>query len=133
MARISAGHPSPDGDDASENFDFNRDLLGDVGSLVYALVDGDSMIDIGIFPGTLLVVDRTAEVRDGCIAVVNVDGYKAVKKIECRGAKLRLISENSNYEPIEIDSSQRLETFGVVLYSIRSHKLGNSHAVFRVR
>lgn len=133
MSRISAGHPSPDDSDASDHLDFNRDILNDVGTLVYVRVDGDSMIDAGIVPGTLLVVDREAEVCDGCIAVVILNGDRIVKRIERRERRLRLISENSEYEPIEINSTHRLEVFGVVDYSIRCHKMGTKHAVFSVR
>lgn len=131
MSKIPAGEPE-DTCDASEVLDFNRDVLNGRTCFVYASVKGDSMQDVGIGPGSLLLINREAEAQDGCIAVIKLDGEWAVKRFQRRGTKLRLISENTNYEPIDVDPSQRLDIFGVVEFSVKCHKLGMPHPVFSV-
>ena len=68
-------------------------------------VHGDSMIDIGIFDADLLVVHRTTDVHDGDVVVARIDDEVTVKRLQ-RGtdkSKLRLLPENPDYQPIEVD------------------------------
>ena len=68
-------------------------------------VHGDSMIDIGIFDADLLAVHRTTDVHNGDVVVARIDDEVTVKRLQ-RGAdksKLRLLPENPDYQPIEVD------------------------------
>ena len=65
MCRVPAGFPSPAEDYVEGRIDLNRDLIKHPLATFYIRVDGDSMIDAGIQPGALLVVDRAAEVHEG--------------------------------------------------------------------
>lgn len=68
-------------------------------------VQGDSMVDIGIFDEDLLAVHRTTDVRDGDIVVARIDDEVTVKRLK-RGsdkARLQLLPENTDYQPIEVD------------------------------
>ena len=68
-------------------------------------VTGDSMIDIGIFDEDLLAVHKTTNVRDGDIVVARIEDEVTVKRLERGKDKrhLRLLPENADYEPIEVD------------------------------
>jgi len=68
-------------------------------------VQGDSMIEIGIFDEDLLAVHRTQDVRDGDIVVARIDNEVTVKRLK-RGKNpqfLELLPENQEYEPIKVD------------------------------
>lgn len=61
-------------------------------------IKGDSMIDDGILPGSIVLVRRTPEVDDGAIAVVLVDREEAtVKRIHYKNGHVVLESANSRY------------------------------------
>jgi repressor LexA len=72
-------------------------------------VHGDSMIDAGILDGDLLAVHKTSEARDGEIVVARIDDEVTVKRLERsrRGARIRLIAENADYAPIDVDVSRQ--------------------------
>jgi repressor LexA len=65
-------------------------------------VQGDSMIDIGIFDGDLLAVRKSDTARHGDVVVARVDGEVTVKRLDRSPNGLRLLAENQNYEPIVI-------------------------------
>lgn len=66
-------------------------------------VSGDSMIDIGIHDGDLLAVHRTRHAENGQIVVARLEDEVTVKRFRRRGAVVRLLPENPDYEPIRID------------------------------
>lgn len=68
-------------------------------------VKGTSMIDAGIFEGDLLAVHRTSQARNGDIIVARLDEEVTVKRLEQTAGKrhIRLLPENADYEPIEVD------------------------------
>lgn len=66
-------------------------------------VRGDSMRDIGIHDGDLLAVHRTRNAENGQVVVVRLDEEVTVKRFRQRGAIVRLLPENPDYEPIRVD------------------------------
>lgn len=67
-------------------------------------VQGDSMQEIGILDGDLLVVHRTAEARNGQVVVARVgEDEVTVKRFQRSGHQVSLLPENSSYRPIEVD------------------------------
>jgi repressor LexA len=65
-------------------------------------VQGDSMIDIGIFDGDLLAVRKSDIARHGDVVVARVNGEVTVKRLDRSPKGVRLLAENQNYEPIVI-------------------------------
>ena len=72
-------------------------------------VRGDSMINAGILDGDLLAVHKTNEARDGEIVVARIEDEVTVKRLERsrRGQRIRLLAENPDYDPIEVDLTQQ--------------------------
>jgi len=70
-------------------------------------VRGMSMKDVGIFDGDLLAVHTTREARNGQIVVARIDDEVTVKRFERNGSKVRLIAENPDFAPIDIDLEQQ--------------------------
>lgn len=66
-------------------------------------VRGESMRDIGIHDGDLLAVHRTRHAENGQVVVVRLDEEVTVKRFRQRGAIVRLLPENPDYEPIRVD------------------------------
>jgi repressor LexA len=66
-------------------------------------VSGDSMRDIGIQDGDLLAVHRTRRAENGQVVVARLDDDVTVKRFRQRGAIVRLLPENPDYEPIRVD------------------------------
>ncbi|MEO6590600.1 MAG: S24 family peptidase, partial [Pyrinomonadaceae bacterium] len=88
----------------------------------YVRVTGDSMINIGIYPNCLLVVDRATETQDGNIIIARIFEELCVKRLTiCNNGKVWLFSENETYAPIEITEDIDFEVWGRVLYSIQPH------------
>lgn len=75
----------------------------------------------GLYDGDLLVIDKSIEPYDGCIAVCFFNEEFTVKRIKKEKDKVTLMPENPNYEPIIIEGETILMIWGVVTYSIKSH------------
>lgn len=71
----------------------------------FLTVQGDSMVDIGIFDGDLLAVHSTPIANNGDIIVARIDNEVTVKRLHKTRQKylLELLPENSDYDPIKVD------------------------------
>lgn len=120
--RIPAGFPSPAEDYIEGRIDLNRDLIKHPFSTFYIRVAGDSMVGAGVHPGSLLVVDRAVEAKEGDIVVARINDELCVKRL-CieKDGQVWLMSENEQYAPIEIREEMDFEVWGRVMYSIQPH------------
>lgn len=74
-------------------------------------VKGMSMRDAGILDGDLLAVHRTATAESGQIVVARLGDDVTVKRLQRRGARVRLLPANAAFEPIEVDP--RRDSFAI--------------------
>jgi DNA polymerase V len=119
--RVPAGFPSPAQDEIAGRIDLNRDIIKHSLATFYVRVEGDSM-EPRIYPGELLVVDRMAETKDGDVMIARLGQEFIVKRLHMEGdGKLWLLSENSQYQPIEVTEGMDFEVWGKVTYSIHAH------------
>jgi DNA polymerase V len=114
MVSVSAGLPTPAEDYIEGRLDLNRHLIKHPAATFFVRVAGDSMIDAGIHPGDILVVDRSVEPQDGRVVIAIVDGELTVKRIARRGDALLLLPDNPAYQPLEIKPETEFEVWGVV-------------------
>lgn len=120
-SRVSAGFPSPAEDYIEGHIDLNMILIRNPLATVYVRVSGDSMSDAGIYPNSLLVVDRSIETHDGHIIIAKVFNELCVKRLSIgNDGKIWLLSENANYRPIEVTEEMDFEVWGRVIYSIQT-------------
>jgi len=119
---IQAGFPSPAQDYISEYIDLNREIVRHPASTFYGKVSGDSMIDEGIDPGDLLVIDRSLEPADGDLAVCCLDGEFTLKRIHLCPDVVWLIPSNEAFYPILVTPDRRFEIWGVVTHTIKSNR-----------
>ena len=105
-------------DDDYEEINILELLIPSPREMALLTVTGDSMIDIGIFSGDLLIVERTESAKDRDIVIVSLDDEVMVKRLHIKGDQALLISENKDHPPINIiDRDYRI--IGVVKNSIR--------------
>jgi len=96
--RIAAGTPIEALRDHDNFVDVPVSILGK--GEHYALeVDGDSMIEAGIFEGDTVVIERTDTADNGAIVVALVDREEAtLKRIRRKGGAIALEPANKTYE-----------------------------------
>jgi repressor LexA len=82
-------------------------------------VKGDSMINAGIYEGDLVIVSPGKETISGDTIVAQLDDEVTVKTLEKKNNKIRLIPENPNYSPIEVDDKKEFSIVGKVIGVIR--------------
>lgn len=78
------------------------------------------MINAGIFPGDLLIVDRSLEAVNNKIVVAVLNGEFTVKRLKKRQGKITLLAENPAYSPIEILEESNFEIWGVVAHVLHA-------------
>ena len=79
-------------------------------------IEGQSMIEAGIFEDDLVIVERTPVARNGEIVVALVDDSATVKRFYKEDGHYRLQPENHTYEPIIV---KEVTILGKVVASIR--------------
>ena len=118
---VAAGFPSPATDYCEARLDLNDLCVQHPAATYFVRAQGDSMLEAGIFPGDVLVVDRSLTAKHGDIVIVALNGELTVKKLETKPA-LRLVPMNSAYAPVEIPEETDIEIFGVATTVVHSLK-----------
>jgi DNA polymerase V len=99
---VRAGFPSPAEDFPDQSLNITAELVKNPASTFYARVAGTSMTDEGIDDGDLLVVDKSVEPYQGCIAICFVDGEFTLKKVEIHSDYVLLVQANKEFSPIKV-------------------------------
>lgn len=84
MVPVAAGYPSPAEDYLEGKLDLNRHLIKHPAATFFVRVVGDSMIDAGIHPGDILIVDRSLEPADKKVVIAVIEGELTVKRIRLK-------------------------------------------------
>lgn len=119
---IQAGFPSPAQDYISEYIDLNRELVKHPAATFYGRVAGESMIEEGIEPGDLLVIDRSIEPADGDLCVCCLDGEFTLKRIRLIPGAVWLVPSNESFDPILVTPEHQFEVWGVVTHTIKNNR-----------
>lgn len=116
---VPAGFPSPASDYCERKLDLNELCIKKPAATYFVRAQGDSMLDAGIFPGDVLVVDRSITAQHGDVVIASFHGELTVKKLETHPTT-RLVPMNKEHLPIDIPEGSELEIFGVVTTVIHS-------------
>ena len=116
---VNAGFPSPAENHLENTMDLNKALVKNPSSTFYARVKGESMINDGVEDGDLLVIDRSVEPYENCLAVCFLDGEFTLKKVRLDGDDLLLIPANEKFKPIRVKKDNDFYVWGVVRYLIK--------------
>lgn len=112
--KVAAGSPAPTDDYIEGMMDLTEHLINDPATTFFVRVTGYSMINAGIHPDDILVVDRSLEPRHGKIVIAAVEGELTVKRLYKKNRSVRLMPENDEFEAIEIAPDEVLHIWGVV-------------------
>ena len=119
--KVPAGFASPAADHTRQRIDLNEHLIRNRDATHIFRVKGDSMIDIGIYDGDALLVDRSIEARHGSIVLAVLNNEFTVKRLHKRGGVIQLVPENRIYPTISVKEGEEFSVWGVVTYNL--HKL----------
>lgn len=113
--------PSPAEDYAETSLDLNELLIQKPAATFFVRAKGDSMEGAGIFDGDLLIIDRSLTARHDRVVLAVMDGEFTLKRLYQKEGKIRLISENSKYPPIDVTEEMEFKVWGVATACI--HRL----------
>lgn len=119
---IQAGFPSSADNYITETIDLNKELVRHPAATFYGRVSGDSMIEEGIEPGDILVIDRSIEPDSGDLAVCCIDGEFTLKRIKLEKNRVWLIPSNEMFDPILVTPENEFSVWGVVTHTIKAYR-----------
>jgi len=120
--RCPAGFPSPAQDYVEAELDLNQYCISRPSSTYFVRAIGNSMTDIGLHSGDLLIVDKAEQARHGDIVIAEVEGEFTVKRLLLK-PRLGLQAMNPTY-PTLWPAPEHLQIFGVVtafVHKTRGH------------
>lgn len=120
---VAAGFPSPSADYEQSSLDLTELLIKHPAATYIAEASGDSLIELGIFNGDLLIVDRALEYRHNSLVIAAVNGELCCKVLDL--VNRQLCPANSSMAAIPIPEDMDLVLEGVVINAIRRNLAGN--------
>lgn len=115
----ACGFPSPAEQYVDSPLDLNQLLVKKPAATYFVRAIGDSMTGAGIFPGDILVVDRSLDAFDGAIVIACIDNEFTVKYFRRDEHGIRLEPANPAYPVIRLSGENELRLFGIVTACIR--------------
>ena len=121
LHKAGAGFPSPATDYIEEDIDLNVHLIKNVPATFVIRVQGKSMIDVGIYDGDILVVDKSLKPKNFSTVIANVHDELVVKTFVKENGRQFLTSGSKRIEDkILINEEEDVFIWGVVTYVIHS-------------
>jgi DNA polymerase V len=121
-ASIRAGFPSPAEDHVVKRVDLMEQLIQHPQATFMLRVRGDSMRDVGIFDGDVVLVDRAITPAHGQIVVAVIDGEFVCKSLYQRAGRIKLKAANVTFADIVPKDGQTLEIWGIVIAAIKQFR-----------
>ena len=109
LGLVEAGFPSAAEEETLDVLNFDEYLVPNKESTYILKVKGDSMIDAGICPGDMVVVERRAQYKTGQIVIAMVDGEYTMKYYRQKDGKPYLEPANERFRPIYPKESFKIE------------------------
>ncbi len=119
LGAVQAGFPSPAEEELIDTLSLDEYLVENPDATFMLRVTGDSMIDAGIQPGDLVLVEKGKEAKNNDIVIAEVDGEWTMKYFVKDGRGVRLEPANGKYSAIRPKHS--LEIGGIVRTVIRKY------------
>ena len=111
LGKITAGNPIEAIEQPNEFFDLPASLIPKKETIFVLEVNGESMINKGIFDGDLVIVKKQEDARNGQVVVaMNEDNEVTLKTFYKESDHIRLQPENDTMEPIILPNCKILGT-----------------------
>lgn len=118
---IHCGFPSPATDYLEQGLNLHDLIVKKPAATFFMRAKGDSMIGAGIYPGDILVIDRSITAKKGNIIVASLNGEFTLKRLLYENNSPVLIAENAKYSPIRIKPDDDFQVFGVLICNLHLH------------
>ena len=121
LHKAGAGFPSPATDYIEEDINLNIHLIKNAPATFVIRVQGNSMSNVGIYNGDLLIVDKSLKPKNLSIVIANVNDELVVKSFIKEKDIQFLSSGSKNFnDKIIINPNSDISIWGVVTYVIHS-------------
>ena len=117
---VRAGLPSEAISDRHDTLTIDEYLVDQPSKTILVTVQGDSMMDAGILPGDVVVVEKRQFANDGDMVIAIVDNEFTLKTLAKEKGEYVLLPANKAYPVIR--PKGQLEIFGVVVGQFRKYK-----------
>ena len=119
LGYVQAGFPSPAEEELIDTLSLDEYLIERPEMSFLLKVTGDSMIEAGIHPDDVVIVERGQQPKNGHIVLAQVDGEWTLKYYQKRQGHICLVPANPKYPVIQPTRELRIE--GVIKAVIRKY------------
>lgn len=119
LGSVVAGYPSPAEEELLDILSLDAYLIHNKEGTYMLRVQGDSMIEAGIMPGDIVLVERRETAKPGDIVIAQVDGEWTMKTFRKQGRKVTLEAANRAYPPVV--PQKELKIVAVVCALVRKY------------
>lgn len=119
--KIQAGFPSPADDYMEGKIDLNKQYIKHPAATFFIKASDYSMTKSSIYPGDILIVDRSLEAYQRRIIVANIDGSLLIRRLHKTSKNTYLLPDNKEYEPIKLREGNEVIILGVITFVL--HKV----------
>tara|TARA_R110002012_G_scaffold74826_2_gene189523 strand:+ start:195 stop:629 length:435 start_codon:yes stop_codon:yes gene_type:complete len=120
---VSAGFPSPAGDDLEDEIDPMAWVVRHPSSTFWWRIEGDCLWDAEMRDGDIIAVDRAGKRRIGRAVLAVVDGAVTAKILRKRGDRYYLAPANSQEQFPDVELTEDSEIWGVIAGVVRRYDL----------
>ena len=117
---VQAGFPSPAEEELIDTLTLDQYLVRRPEASFLLKVSGDSMIDAGILPGDIVIVERGRSPKNGEIVLAEVDREWTIKYYKKEGGRVALVPANPKYTVLY--PREELQIAGVVSAAVRRYR-----------
>lgn len=123
LSPIQAGFPSPADDYLEDVLSLDDICISNAASTFLGRVKGQSLKDIGIYEGDIVVIDKSLKAGHRDLVICAIDGEFNAKILHIDKLQgIRLLSANPSFQPILIQELTDFRIWGVVTYIIQNIK-----------
>jgi repressor LexA len=119
LGTVEAGWPSAAEEELTDTMNLDEFLIHNREATYMLTVSGDSMIEAGINPKDLVLVERGRDPKDGDIVIAEIDSGWTMKYFYKKGEQVSLVPANKKYKTIY--PKNELKVAAVVMAVIRKY------------
>lgn len=119
LGRVQAGFPSPANEELLDTMTIDDYLVPNKSATYILEVSGESMIDAGIMPGDLALVERGKPPKNGDIVIAEVDSQWTMKYFFKKNGRVSLEPANKKFTTIH--PTEELKIAAVVISTMRRY------------
>lgn len=119
---VRAGFPNPADDHIEQGIDLNEYLIQNAPATFLLQVTGESMTGAGIFPGDVVIVDKSLAPQQNDVVIAIVEGEFTIKRMERQNGHVLLKPENPTFDTLVITPEMDASVWGVVTFTLHRHR-----------